>query len=82
MTAGEQSNNNVDIELTRKIRRAVVKNDSLSMMAHNIKIVTVNGAVTLRGPVRTEEEKATIASTAEQIAGADRVDNQLQVKGQ
>jgi hyperosmotically inducible periplasmic protein len=82
MTAGEQSNNKGDVELTRKIRRAVVKNDSLSMMAHNIKIVTVNGAVTLRGPVKTEEEKATIASTAEQIAGADKVDNQLQVKGQ
>jgi osmotically-inducible protein OsmY len=82
MTAGEQPNNKGDIELTRKIRRAVVKNDSLSVMAHNIKIVTVNGAVTLRGPVNTEEEKATIANTAQQIAGADKVDNQLEVKGQ
>lgn len=82
MTADEQPNNKGDIELTRKIRRAVVKNDSLSLMAHNIKIVTVNGAVTLRGPVKTEEEKATIANTAQQIAGADKVDNQLEVKGQ
>jgi len=82
MTAGEQSNSKSDVELTREIRRAVVKDHSLSMLAHNVKIVTANGSVTLRGPVKTEEEKTAIASKAQQIAGADKVDNQLEVKGQ
>jgi hyperosmotically inducible periplasmic protein len=82
MTASEQSNAKSDVELTREIRRAVVKDHSLSMLAHNVKIVTANGSVTLRGPVKTEEEKNAIASKAQQIAGADKVDNQLEVKGQ
>src|SRR5271155_637320 len=82
MTAGEQSNAKSDVELTREIRRAVVKDQSLSMLAHNVKIVTANGSVTLRGPVKTEEEKAAIANKAQQIAGADKVDNQIEVKGQ
>ena len=82
MTAGQQSNTKSDVELTREIRRAVVKDHSLSMLAHNVKIVTANGSVTLRGPVKTEEEKAAIASKAQQISGADKVDNQLEVKGQ
>lgn len=81
-TAGEQSNDKSDIETTRKIRQAVVKNDALSVMAHNIKIITVNGAVTLRGPVKTQEEKLTIVNAAQQIAGTNKVDNQLEVKGQ
>jgi hyperosmotically inducible protein len=82
MTAGEQSNAKSDVELTRKIRRAVVKDHSLSMMAHNVKIIAVNGAVTLRGPVKTEQEKDAIAAKATAIAGADKVDNQLEVKEQ
>jgi len=82
MTAGEQSNAKSDVALTRKIRRAVVKDDSLSMLAHNVKIVTANGNVTLRGPVNTEAEKVAIASKAKAIAGAGNVDNQLEVKGQ
>jgi hyperosmotically inducible periplasmic protein len=82
MTSGEQSNAKSDVELTREIRRAVVKDPSLSMLAHNVKIVTANGNVTLRGPVKTEEERTAIASKAQEIAGADKVDNQLEVKGQ
>src|ERR1700726_2310989 len=82
MTAGQQSNAKSDVELTREIRRAVVKDHSLSMMAHNVKIVSANGSVTLRGPVKTEEEKTAIASKAQTIAGADKVENQLEVKGQ
>lgn len=82
ITAGQQSNATSDVELTRKIRRAVVSDDSLSMMAHNVKIVSANGSVTLRGPVKTEEEKTTIASKAQAIAGATNVDNQLEVKSQ
>jgi len=82
LTAGQQSNATSDVELTRKIRRAVVTDHSLSMMAHNVKIVSANGSVILRGPVKTEEEKTAIASKAEAIAGTDKVDNQLEVKGQ
>jgi hyperosmotically inducible periplasmic protein len=82
MTAGEQSNSKSDVEITREIRRAVVKDHSLSMLAHNVKIVTANGSVTLRGPVKSEEEKTAIASKAKQIAGADNVDDQIEVKGQ
>ena len=82
MTAGEQSSAKGDVALTRKIRRAVVKDSSLSMLAHNVKIVTANGNVTLRGPVNSEAEKVAIASKAKAIAGAGNVDNQLEVKGQ
>lgn len=82
ITAGEQSSAKSDVELTREIRRAVVKDDSLSMLAHNVKIVTSNGAVTLRGPVKTEQEKIAIANKAQAIAGPDKVDNQLEVKSQ
>ena len=51
MTAGEQSGTKGDLDLTARIRQSIVKDDSLSMMAHNVKIISVNGAVTLRGPV-------------------------------
>jgi osmotically-inducible protein OsmY len=52
------------------------------MLAHNVKIVTANGNVTLRGPVNSEAEKVAIARKAKAIAGAGNVDNQLEVKGQ
>jgi hyperosmotically inducible periplasmic protein len=82
MTAGEQSNSKADIALTSKIRRAVMKDDALSTAAHNVKIISVNGVVTLRGPVNNEQEKTAIGSKAEAIAGADKVENQLQVKNE
>jgi osmotically-inducible protein OsmY len=82
ITAGSQSNSKTDTELTANIRRAVVKNKSLSTTAQNVKIIAVNGRVTLRGPVKSDEEKAAIASEAEAIAGANQVDNQLEVVGQ
>jgi hyperosmotically inducible periplasmic protein len=82
VTAGEQSNSKADLEITANIRRAVVKDKSLSMMAHNVKIITSNGAVTLRGPVKSDAEKASIASKAEAVAGADKVNNQLEVASQ
>ena len=68
MTAGEQSNAKGDVALTRKIRRAVVKDHSLSMVAYNVKIVSANGNVTLRGPVNTEAEQIAIAGKARAIA--------------
>jgi osmotically-inducible protein OsmY len=82
MTAGQQSNDKTDIKLTRRIRRAVEKDDALSTVAHNVKIVSVNGMVTLRGPVKTEQEKDAIGSKAQMFAGSDKVDNQLEVENQ
>jgi hyperosmotically inducible protein len=82
VTAGQQSNAKSDVELTRQIREAVVKDASLSMLAQNVKIVSANGSVTLRGPVKTVAEKDAIGSKAQAIAGADRVSNPLEVKNQ
>jgi osmotically-inducible protein OsmY len=82
MTAGEQSGATNDVALTRNIRRAVSRDRSLSMLAHNVKIVSANGNVTLRGPVNSEAEKVAIASKAKALAGAGNVDNQLEVKTQ
>ena len=80
VTADQQSSVKTDVELTRKIRQAVTKDQSLSMMAHNVKIISVDGSVTLRGPVKTEKEKSAVAHIAEAIAGAERIDNKLEVK--
>ena len=79
LTPGDQSSNEADVELTRRIREAVVADDSLSTSAHNIKIITINGMVTLRGPVSSTEEKTKIAATAQKLAGTKKVDNQLEV---
>ena len=80
--ADQQSNNASDVELTRKIRQAVVKDKSLSTYAHNIKIITRNGVVELKGPVRSQEEKDAIAAKVTDIAGgAANVKNNLTVKG-
>ena len=82
MTADQQSNTKSDVTLTSEIRQAVVKDQSLSMTAHNVKIVSENGRVTLRGPVNTRKEKIAIAREARSIAGKRNVDNQLEVKSQ
>ena len=80
MTAGQQSNSSGDLALTQRIRRSIMKDDSLSTMAKNVKIVSANGGVTLRGPVKTEKEKSRVAAKAKAIAGVDNVDDQLEVK--
>ena len=82
MTADQQSNAKSDLTLTSEIRQAVVKDQSLSMTAHNVKIISANGRVTLRGPVDSRKEKIVIASKARAIAGKRNVDNQLEVKSQ
>jgi osmotically-inducible protein OsmY len=79
LTPMEQSNEKSDVELTRKIREEVVGDDSLSMLAHNVKIISIDGIVTLRGPVKTEGEKERVASLAEKTAGAGKVRNHLEV---
>ncbi len=66
--------------LTKKIRQAIIADKSLSMYAHNVKIIAQNGSVTLKGPVKSDEEKQSIASKAAEIAGGpDKVTNQLTV---
>jgi hyperosmotically inducible periplasmic protein len=81
-TADQQSNSKSDTELTRQIRRAVTKDTSLSVSAHNVKIISSDGSVTLKGPVKNDAEKASIAAKAEAIAGAGKVNNQLEVENQ
>ncbi|MEO5754644.1 MAG: BON domain-containing protein [Chthoniobacterales bacterium] len=79
-TSGDQSNSSADVDITAAIRRAVMGDDSLSMTAKNVKIITADGVVTLRGPVQTAAEKATIAKLAESNAGGAKIMNQLEVK--
>jgi hyperosmotically inducible protein len=79
-TSGDQSNSSPDIKTTAAIRRAIMRDDSLSMMAKNVKIVAENGAVTLRGPVKSAAEKAKIAQLAQNAAQGVRIDNQIEVK--
>jgi hyperosmotically inducible protein len=79
VTADQQKETPADRELTKKIRQAVVGDKSLSMYAHNVKIVTINGEVTLKGPVRSEQEKTTIAAKATEIAGTGKVTNDITV---
>lgn len=82
MTPFDQSESQADLALTQKIRQALMQDDSLSMTAKNVKIMSAGGSVTLRGPVANAKEKTTIAAKAQQIAGNTKVDNQLEIKGQ
>ena len=79
LTPGDQGKSESDREITRNTRRAINSNNQLSTLAKNVKVITVDGKVTLRGPVNSEQEKETIASLAKQ-AGAASVDNQLEAK--
>ena len=79
-TSGDQSNSSADVKITSAIRRAVVADDSLSATAKNIKIITANETVTLRGPVKTAEERTKIEQLAQSAAGNAKIDNQLEVK--
>jgi hyperosmotically inducible periplasmic protein len=81
-TAGQQKENEGDRELARKIRRSVVNDKTLSTDAHNIKIIAQDGVVTLKGPVRSEEEKRAVESKAAEAAGgADHIKSEIEVKG-
>ena len=80
-TSGDQSNSSTDLKTTRAIRQALMKDGELSMTAKNIKVITANGHVTLRGPVKTAQEKAKIDQLAKSAAGGAQIDNQLDVKG-
>ena len=80
-TSGDQSNSSADLKITQSIRRALMKDRELSTTAKNIKVITANGQVTLRGPVKTAQEKARVDQIAKSAAGGAQIDDQLAVKG-
>ncbi len=79
LTPGNQSENEADRGLTQRIRQAVMDDDSLSTNAKNVKIITVNGVVTLRGVVNSDREKSEIGKKARGVNGVRNVDNQLEI---
>ena len=79
-TADQQKVNATDRDLTKKIRQSVMADKALSSYAHNIKIISQNGSVTLKGPVKSEDEKKAILAKAIAVAGADKVTDQISVK--
>ena len=81
MTADNQTNAVADRETARRIRKSVIADKSLSIYAHNVKIIVLNGAVTLKGPVHSENEKKRIGDLATEIVGSpDKVTNDISVK--
>jgi len=80
VTPGDQGESKPDLDITQRIRRAVTSNDQLSTDAKNIKIITANGKVTLRGPVKSAAEQQQILDQVKAIQGVTEVDNQLEVK--
>jgi hyperosmotically inducible protein len=79
-TADSQSNLKTDRETTAKIRKAIVGDKDLSSYAHNVKVITVNGQVTLKGPVQTDEEKQKVVALAANIVSPGKIINDLTVK--
>ena len=82
VTPMDQGESKADLGITQQIRKAVMGHKDLSMDAKNVKIITQDGVVTLRGPVKSAEEKATIADVSKKTKGVKRVDNQLEVAAQ
>jgi hyperosmotically inducible protein len=79
ITADQQKTNASDQDVTKNIRRSIMADKSLSTYAHNVKIITQNGAVTLKGPVKSDSEKQSVVAKAVAVAGADKVTDQLSV---
>jgi hyperosmotically inducible periplasmic protein len=79
-TSGDQSNSPADLKITQTIRQALMKDRELSTTAKNIKIITANGQVTLRGPVKNAQEKAKIDQIARSAAGGAQINDQIDVK--
>jgi osmotically-inducible protein OsmY len=82
LTPADQSSAPADVAITTNIRKAVVADPNLSVNAQNVKIITVGGVVTLRGPVKTAAEKENIGAKAQKVAGVTKVDNQLEIASQ
>jgi hyperosmotically inducible protein len=79
-TPMDQGNGESDLKLTQSIRQAVMADKTLSFTAKNVKIITKDGKITLRGPVKTAEERAAIEADARKAAGGAPIDNQIEVK--
>ena len=79
LTPMDQGENDADLKMTQEIRKAVMADGSLSFTAKNVKIITLNGKVTLRGPVKTAAELSSIEGAARKVAGAGMVDSQLEL---
>jgi hyperosmotically inducible protein len=82
LTPMDQGGSEADRTITQEIRKLVVADDELSTNAKNVKIITVDGVVTLRGPVKSTAEKTKIASVSAKAAGVKRVENELEVEAQ
>lgn len=81
VTADRQKSNAEDTKLTKDIRKSIMADKSLSSYAHNVKIVSQNGIVTLKGPVKSEEEKQAVVAKAVAVTGSpDKVTDQISVK--
>lgn len=80
LTPMDQGPSEEDRKITQLIRQSVVKDGSLSFTAKNVKIITINGKVTLRGPVKTAAERSAIETAARNVTGVGQVDNQLEIK--
>jgi osmotically-inducible protein OsmY len=78
-TADQQKDNATDRDLTQKIRRALIEDKTLSVYAHNVKVISQGGQVTLKGPVRTDDEAKIVESKAVGVAGTGHVTNQMSV---
>jgi osmotically-inducible protein OsmY len=79
-TADQQKENRSDRDITQQIRQAIMKDKSLSTYAHNVKVITQKGQVTLKGPVRSEDEKKTVEAKATEVAGENKVTSELDIK--
>jgi osmotically-inducible protein OsmY len=79
-TADNQSSSKEDRQITAKVRKVIVDDKDLSTYAHNVKVITLHGEVTLKGPVQTEEEKQKVASLASTVVSPDKIVNSLTVK--
>ncbi|TAK64862.1 BON domain-containing protein [Methylobacter sp.] len=80
LTPEDQKESESDINITANIRKAITDQESLSVNAHNVKIIARNGVVTLRGPVDSANESTEIQRIAKQTPGVKQVDNQLEIK--
>lgn len=79
VTADQQSNRKSAVQLSREIRKSLLADKGLSSYAHNVKIITANGEITLKGPVRSDDEKTAVVAKAKEVAGATSVKDELSV---
>jgi len=79
LTPLDQGNSQADVDITARIRQEIMADSDMTTDARNVKIITQNGHVTLRGPVNTADEKKRIAEIANRVASAGNVDNQLEM---